>query len=456
MDKFRLLELNLAFVTGLFMNLSKLFASNIIWRGTYLFTSLLVTVLLARFFEASATGWLFYFISLLTLCFMLGSFSMEASVTYFVSGGEINDRKMQSFVLAWTLFISLISVIVSFLLIRNGSDYVSKQEQIVMAVLFISGNLLITFYNALFYAKQNYRTPNIVFIVFNLVLISILLIGMLSKEHIVSYQLFLWIYFLSYPLQGLVTTILYNGMYHSGFNFHLPDRAQLKQVFRYSLLAFMANMIFFLVTRVDYWLIELFTHDHTALGNYIQSSRLVQLFQLFPAILASSIFPLAASGYKEQMKEGIERLSRIIVLLYILASGVLALIGHWLFPFVFGESYGSMYVVFLWLVPGLFALSLLALMAAYFAAINQVKINIITSLVGLLVIVIADLLLIPVYGIIGAAAASSVGYLVCFFVALYYFNKETNVGLMDLLFFRKTDVDFLRNLVTKITENKTN
>jgi O-antigen/teichoic acid export membrane protein len=429
------------------MNLSRLFASNLLWRGMYLFTSLLVTIFMSRFLEAYATGWLFYFISILTFLFMALSFGIDAAITYFVARNEMDTRKIQWFIGAWIFIVTIAVLAGAFLFFKEGNEFVTRYQLVAMTALFVSGNLLITFYNALFYAKHEYKTSNLVFISTNLFLLLLLLkpdFLNITASHFIS------LFFFLYLLQGFLIVVLFNVQFSSKYSFQFPSAAERQKLFRYSHLAFFAGLLFYLVTRIDYWFIDYFLNDKEAMGNYIQASRLVQLFQLFPSVLAAGIFPIAASGYIQQMKAGILKLSRVIVLLYIIVLIFLVITGEWLFQFLFGGSFNKMYNVFLLLMPGLMALSLLALMAAYFAAINQIKKNINVSLAGLAVIIVADVLLIPLFGIYGAAIASSIGYLVCFVIAYIYFSRDGETTIADFLLFKKQDIQFLTGLTGKI------
>lgn len=429
------------------MNISRLFASNLLWRGTYLFTALLVTIFMSRYLQAYTTGWLFYFISILTFVFMALSFGLDSGITYFVSKGEINTGQMQFFAWIWIVLITLFTCGAAFVFFKDGNEFAGRYKLILMTVLFVSGNLITTYYNALFYAKHSYRVPNIVFICINLLLILILINPFLPG---ISSHQFIYLFFYSYLLQGLLIAVLYNLHFKEGFVFQLPSAQQRKKLFQYSGIAFFAGLLFYLVTRIDYWLIDTMVDDKEALGNYIQASRLVQLFQMLPAILAAGIFPIAASGYAQHMRESILKLSRVLVAFYAIIIFIIVIIGKWLFPFLFGNSFHKMYNVFLLLVPGLFALTVLALIAAYFAAINCVKRNVVVSIVGLAVIIAANLLLIPLLGIYGAAIASSIGYIVCFFIAYFYFTNNEKVSFVDLLIFKKEDFVFLSGLSGKI------
>ena len=76
-----------------------------------------------------------------------------------------------------------------------------------------------------------------------------------------------------------------------------PDRPILKMVIRYSLFALVANLVYFLVNRIDYWFVEYYCSQKD-LGNYIQASKIAQMLVILPAILGSTLFPLFSSQEK--------------------------------------------------------------------------------------------------------------------------------------------------------------
>lgn len=425
------------------MNISRLFASNILWRGAYLFTSMLVTVLMARYLQAYATGWVYYFISWLSFFFLFASASMESSITYFVSSKTINPLRMQSFVLSWTVFVSIVCLTVAAFYFQKGNEFATAPALVWMSLFFITGNILITFFNAFFFSNNDFVTPNLIFIIYNLLLVGLLTAGINgSKLNFFGFG-FIHLYFFTFFLQGLTLVIIYRSRQNTFFLFQLPSSPEIKNIITYSGIAFGANLLFFMVTRIDYLFINLFTGNQTGLGNYIQASKLVQLFQLFPGILAATIFPLAAAGYHDKMKEGLLSISRIIFITYFLVCITVALTGKWLFPFLFGPTFNQMYGYFILLMPGLLALASLSLISAYFAAVNKLRINLLGSFTGMLVIVAGDLLFIPRFGIEAAAAVSSIGYIVCFGVAAFFFQKETGENWFSFFKFGKNDLSFL-------------
>ena len=433
------------------MNLSRLFASNILWRGTYLVTSLLVTVLMARFLEAALTGELMYYISLFTFVFMSASFSLESALVYFSSSKKINDAKLFTFCLMWIPMVVFLLTPLFYYFFNSGKAIAGNLPLYLCGLLFVAGNLLITYFSSFFYAKHQNQYPNLVFIFTNLIIAFVLMWGLtdtssLPKEWFTSF------YFISFFVQGCICVLIFAKYQRSSFVFSLPSKDEAKLILNYASIAIVANILSFLLARIDYWFIEWITANSIDLGNYIQASRLIQLFQLLPVILASTIFPAASGGLRTDMVSVIQQLSRLIFWIYILVITIIALTGNWLFPFVFGESFAAMYKMFLILSPGLLATTLMALICAYLAAINKVRYNVWISVAGLLLIVPLDLILIPRFGITGAAFVSSAGYIISFITAFYFLKREEEVKLVDFLFIRRDDIaHLLRKLYEIVT-----
>jgi O-antigen/teichoic acid export membrane protein len=234
---------------------------------------------------------------------------------------------------------------------------------------------------------------------------------------------FLGSYFTAFFVQGVLLLLLYTAMYVKQFAIQFPGSAALKAILRYSMQAFAANIVFFLVYRVDYWFVNYFCSDKELLGNYIQVSKIAQVFFILPAIVASTVFSVTAAGKKTAMSTTVLRLSRLIFSGSLLACVLLAATGYWLFPLLFGAGFDRMYIPFLLLVPGIIAIATLYPFTAYYAGKNRVSENIKGSLLALVVIISGDLLLVPLWGISGAALVSSAGYIVYEIYILRQFKK---------------------------------
>jgi O-antigen/teichoic acid export membrane protein len=420
------------------MHTGKVLLQSMLWRGLYYLSAFIINILLARHFQASLSGAIFFISSIYALVLLLASLSLESGITYFTAKKEIPAARLLNFSLAWSLAVALVTYFIVSVFFYEAYRQVPASLLLLSAVCFITGNLLITYCSGFFYADNNFRTPNIIIV--SGTVLSILLIPYNGRSIIpaVSNENYFYIYFSVFLAQGIAMAVAAGFKYVKHWSFSLPGADQLGKLFRYCLMAFTGNLVFFLLYRVDYLFVEKYC-TATQLGNYIQVSKLVHLFFILPTILASAVFPITAGAQKENVHSLLALLSRLIFLLYSAACILLALTGKWLFPVVFGESFTEMYQPFLWLIPGILALSGLFTITAYFAGKNRIKLNIYGALIALVVILAGDMLFIPRYGLIAAAMVSSVGYIVYQVYIISAFRKEAGIPVADFFIFKRSD-----------------
>jgi len=423
--------------------ITKILYQNLLWRGIFYLSAFALNIAIARQYEAAGSGSFYYLISICSLAVLFISISLESGITYYASRQEIAPSKLQGFAIAWSLTAGLISLLAVYLFAPAEFNGGTRSFLLLSAFCFISGNMLATYATGLFYAKAEFRISNIISAVLNLILIGLLLAGVLKDE-------FFKVYFISFLVLGVVVSIAYSIKYNTNPFTGFFNLAEFKLLIRYCLPAFLANLLFFFLYRVDYWFVEDWCSPED-LGNYIQVSKLGQLFFILPTILAGAVFPLTAAGKKEEVNLLLASVSRVIFLLYILACAVLAICGQWLFPAVFGKSFEGMYIPFLLLVPGILSLSGLFTLTAYYAGKNRVKVNIYGTLIALVVVIAGDGIFIPRFGIRAAALVSSIGYIVYQVYVLIIFKREYGTPVSDFFIPKSSDRVELKRIFARIT-----
>ncbi|HSN62425.1 MAG TPA: polysaccharide biosynthesis C-terminal domain-containing protein, partial [Ferruginibacter sp.] len=400
----------------------------------------------ARHFEAAISGSIYYIINIYAFIHLVSSLSMESGIIYFGSKKEIETSKLFNFSVLWTFLIGIILWILMTTVIDFSYQNISRSLLITSGLTFICGNLLYNYSAGLFYAQQNFMIPNVISLFFNMLLVIILPYHAFTLFPAITADNYFYFYFFSFIAQGLCTVIAFKILYQKQINLHLPSNAEFKKLFQFSLLALSGNIVFFLLYRIDYWFVEKYCSG-IELGNYIQVSKLGQLFFLLPSILATAIFPLTASDKKESIYKGLALVSRLFLFFYTIVCLILIFIGHWFFPFIFGDTYTSMHVAFIYLVPGILALSTLYTLTAYNGGRNKQKVNIVGCVLALIVVVAGNFLFVPQYGINAAAAVSSIGYIVFQAYLLYDFKKEYSIKLSSFFIFRLDDINTLKKIM---------
>jgi O-antigen/teichoic acid export membrane protein len=113
---------------------------------------------------------------------------------------------------------------------------------------------------------------------------------------------------------------------------------------------------------------------------------------------------------------------------------------------VFGADFGAARPVILLLAPGVVAMAVSIILNSYFAGLGRYQVNTAAAIVGLLITVPACWLLIPKWGIEGAAVAASLSYLSSAAYLLRSFQQSSASSVHELLPGR-AELRYLGNLL---------
>jgi len=155
-------------------------------------------------------------------------------------------------------------------------------------------------------------------------------------------------------------------------------------------------------------------------GIYSVSVGIAELLWYFPNAVGFIIFPKAASTRAEVMNLFIPRVFRIVLGLTVLGAVGLVFLGRQLIHLVFSSSFSSAYLPLVALLPGVVLLGGAKILSNDITGRGYPQYNSINSGVAAILTVILDLVLIPSYGVLGAALASSIAYGIIFVIALWF------------------------------------
>lgn len=408
-----------------------------------------MNIFLSRYFEAGNAGWIFYLCNNFSFILIVAGLTIENAINFYSSQKTIDDSALTWFAVVWTVLVSFVVIAVLWFYFGRYKDtsFLTREQYLYYAVCYIAGIQLTNIFTVLFYANKNFFLPNFLMVLLNVGVIAIIPKQLGTQN--TNAPLFVNLYFAFFVLNGFVLAAAFILKKKTWKKIHLPPLPHIKLLIRYALMALAANVIFFFVYRVDYWFVKRFCTPQE-LGNYIQISKLGQMLLIIPSIIASVIFPHIAGGMQKlEMKDNILRIGRITTIMYIVIFVLIAVFGYRVFPLVFGNTFTLMYVPFLLLLPGIWALSNLYLLSAYFGGVNKVRVNVQGAVVALVFIFIGDIIFIPRGGIVAAAIVSSVGYFVNFLYSFLMLQREHEVSLSHYISFKKDDVQWLRNFIER-------
>ena len=211
-----------------------------IWRGIYFITTLVLTICIARVYEASQSGWIHFISNNFYLVLLLGGLSLDSSMTYFSASKKISANKLALFSLSWPLLVGGLSIVCTTFLIHRkiiSSDYTFL---LVAGAAYTFGISMTNFFTSLFYAKQNFSIPNIFMSSVNVLVI--IMIPFFAKGYwgLNSGQ-FLYIYFLQFIVQGLGLALLYLALYSPVNTLSYPNKVELTSLFRFAIIALVSQ-----------------------------------------------------------------------------------------------------------------------------------------------------------------------------------------------------------------------
>lgn len=155
--------------------------------------------------------------------------------------------------------------------------------------------------------------------------------------------------------------------------------------------------------------------DVQSVGIYDAAVRLSEVWYFLPNVLLVSLFPAIMNARNTNLDIYHKRIKYVLLLMIILSVGIAipaTLFAQDIVHIVFGPAFIGSYIIlqiYIWSLVGTYV----NLALSYFLiAENYRKMIFTSSLVGMTVNVILNLLLIPIYGISGAAIATLVSYTV--------------------------------------------
>lgn len=200
------------------------------------------------------------------------------------------------------------------------------------------------------------------------------------------------------------------------------ERQVLRPSLAFGLRGYVGNVLQFFNYRLDAFLVNLFLGPE-AVGIYSVSVAMAELLWYLPNAVSFVIFPKATATRPEEMNAFTPRVFRATLGLTVVGAVGLAAVGRLAIGIIYGDRFIAAYVPLLALLPGVTLLGGAKVLTNEIAGRGYPTYNSIASGLGLVLTVILDLVLIPRYGVLGAAVASSFSYTAIFAIAIGFYLR---------------------------------
>ena len=371
---------------------------------------LAATVGLARLLGPEGRG--IYYIILLTptLGFAIAQLGLPAAMTFFAGRGRtLASLRRVGLITAGATSAGVLALLLALLpylestVLRTAPDGPLRLMLVALPIQFA-----LSMTSSLLYGRQVVRNLNLILIGQGLVALTAILVLVgavdLGVEGAVA------AYLISSALAALLLMLEVRRLGKTTTGDDAPGSAiGVREFLAYGLRLYPQNVTSFFSYRVDVFLLSLLLGDPVAIGLYSVSVNLAEIAFHVPDSVAAIFYPQVAGLSLEEAARATPPIGRLTMLMTIVA--VLALIPAAILGVnVVLPAFVACLPAFLVLIPGILALSLSKILASYLTGVARPRPVAQAAIVALIINLSLNLVLIPRWGIVGAAAASLGSY----------------------------------------------
>jgi len=181
------------------------------------------------------------------------------------------------------------------------------------------------------------------------------------------------------------------------------------------------------------------------IGVFALGVSVAQLTWALPQAITTALFSHSATAPDEDVFSGkVQRLFRVNLLMALLLVAGLGLVAPVLVPWIYGEEFRPSVRVLWYLLPGVFCLLGLKILNMDLAGRGRPNASLWAMVPALVLNGLLAVLWVPRHGALGAAAASSVGYVLGGLGMAVVYCRYVGIGFPALWRYRSSDFDFIR------------
>lgn len=396
-----------------------------------------INVLLGRYLGASDLGLYKMVNTIFSTLILFITFGIPASVIKYLAEFS-GDSKKQQEVVSSCVITSLVLGIISFLFTYLTSDLFASffgmpQLSVLLKMLsfaypfYILTSMLLSVLNGFREMTKNAWST---------------IVQSLSLFIITFLLLF------TYGIEGAVLAIVISSICTSIFmmlTYRLPriswvNYFQLtKKMISFGSITLFSNAVNLINYQADVLLIGYFLSSRE-LGVYSVSVMFAKIIWILPDSIQKITFPLISEFYAKKMDDPIkivvDRCMKYSSIFLVLSSMFFVFFGKQIITLIFGAEFEQAYMPLNILLVGTVLFGITKSVGSIFASVGKLNLVYRIPLVSAIINVILNLILIPIYGINGAAIATTVSFLVSMVLMFYFMSSLLSINIDYGWYFR--------------------
>ena len=434
------------------MTITKNITYNILSQLPQVFAMVFVSILSTRILGPEGKGVFGLITYNILFAGLILNLGVHIASTYFIASKQTTPAKVLGLSIYQQLVnTSLLAIFLLSLYFSSHSDLVIPTDQSVKLILFyiiaaFGLGQMANFIKSIFQGKKRFKFINRSLLL--KAISNIALFGGLYAFHLFSPVEIEAVILVSFAVT-FINFCYWVISYIMEFG-EKPDLSsgvfdQIKLLFSFSLLGYFSALLNFLNYRLDIFVVQ---HYNTIdqVGYYILAVNLTQMLWLISDPIAGVLKPFLSDPKWHSKREAYFgaclRLNGTVIASLSLLGWLLA---ETIIPIVYGNEFDPAIQPFRILLLGNFFACSSKVFGVFNYVTNNIKFNVYSTLFGVIMTLIFDLLLIPKYGIAGAAWASNIAYVSIFVFLLIAARVKFGLTIRNPFLFTMTDYRMLRN-----------
>jgi O-antigen/teichoic acid export membrane protein len=380
------------------------------------FAQFLLVVLIARKLGPEGNGFFAMAILIPTVLANFLNFGVGPATVYFVSRGDFNVHQAMAGNLRLALIVATAGVACALpVLVIWGTELFPGVPQglLYFGLASFPLTLLLAYLNTILQGLEDFKALNLT------VLLPpyVNLVGVVIALHVLTLGVegTMVAYIIGQVVGLLVVFALLSRskILQKQTNQHTSLSVYAQKILSYGWKAHLSNILAFVNYRADIFLVNFFLTPAVT-GIYVIAVQVAETLWMLSQATSTVLLPRLSAMHQNPKARMALANKGFLVVSGITAGASLgvACLLYWLISPVFGEEYVEALPAFSWLLPGIIAGAGSRIYANCIAAAGKPEWNMYSAIGVVTVNVIGNILLVPEYGIVGAAWATSVAY--CF------------------------------------------
>ncbi len=429
----------MSFVKNVFVSIStKIFL--------FLFGTVL-NIIMARMLGPEGKG--IYTLTLLvgSTLFMIGNLGLTSSVIYFTGKGKYELKIITSNVLTLGLITGSILSLITILVIYNFHiPFLKGVDPLFIATIALSTPIVLvsSCLDSVLLGKQKIIDSNLIRIIEKITILLIFFIFFIfSKSWIMNA-------IISNVAASIVAAIVGLFLVSKMTKIVLGiQRIVISDISKFGLKVYLTNMMVFGERKLDVFMLNFFLNP-AAVGYYALATGLAEFLRYIPQATISVLYPKIASSSKKDIKEYTPKVCRHIIFLTIVGCLLMGSLAEIIIKFVYGKAFLPALPVFWVFLPGMVFFAITKVLLIDLLGRGRPMVTTVASFIGIFSSILFNILLIPKWGMFGAAAAGVISYFLITIVLFVFYLRISGNKLIDMVIFTRDDFRVYLNIIKGI------